>query len=78
MKVTITLFFMCSISEWTPAEDSDVEFVDTIRMMDPTLPKGASPRAPNGYTKSENSSGQGVNPYMGKTGSKADTHFPID
>ncbi len=52
--------------------------VDTIRLMDPTAPKGASPGYPNGYIKYENAGKQGVNPYTGKTGSKADTHFPID
>jgi hypothetical protein len=52
--------------------------VDTIRLMDPTSPKGASPGYPNGYIKYENANGQGVDPYTGKTGSSADTHFPID
>jgi hypothetical protein len=52
--------------------------VDTIRLMDPTSPKGASPGYPKGYIKYENANGQGVDPYTGKTGSSADTHFPID
>jgi RHS repeat-associated protein len=52
--------------------------VDTIRLMDPTPPRGGSPGYPSGYIKYENAAGQGVNPYTGRTGSRADTHFPLD
>lgn len=52
--------------------------VDTIRLMNPTPPRGRSPGYPNGYIKYENASGQGVDPYTGKTGTHAETHFPID
>ena len=52
--------------------------VDTIRIMDPTPPRGRSPGYPGGYIKYENSSGQGVNPHTGRTGSREDTHFSID
>ena len=52
--------------------------VDTIRMMDPTPPRGNSPGYPNGYIKYENKAGQGVDPYTGRTLSNKDSHFPID
>ena len=52
--------------------------VSTMRVMDPTPQKGSVQGYPNGYIKYENKLGQGVNPYSGKTGSKADTHFPIN
>ncbi|NOH29412.1 RHS repeat-associated core domain-containing protein [Vibrio mediterranei] len=52
--------------------------VDTIRIMDPTPPRGKSPGYPNGYIKYENKSGQGVDPYTGRTLSNKDSHFPID
>jgi len=52
--------------------------VDTIRIMNPTSARGRSPGYPNGYIKYENSRGQGVDPYTGRTGSREDTHFPID
>ena len=52
--------------------------VDTIRIMDPTPPRGKSPGYPKGYVKYENVSKQGVNPYTGKTGSHSETHFAID
>ena len=51
--------------------------VDTIRMMDPTPPRGNSPGYPDGYIKYDNASGQGVNPYTGQTGPHPETHFPI-
>ena len=49
-----------------------------MRMMDPTPPRGGDPGASKGYIKYENSCGQGVNPYTGKTGTRGSTHFPID
>ncbi|WP_316672700.1 RHS repeat-associated core domain-containing protein [uncultured Tolumonas sp.] len=52
--------------------------VDTMRMMDPTPPRGNSPGYPNGYIKYENKAGQGVDPYTGRTLSNKDSHFPID
>lgn len=52
--------------------------VDTVRIMNPTPPRGKSPGYPNGYIKYENKSGQGVNPYTGRTISNKNSHFPID
>jgi len=52
--------------------------VDTLRIMDSTAPRGQSPGYPTGYIKYENAAGQGVNPYTGRTGSRAETHFPLD
>lgn len=46
--------------------------VRTMRIMDPK--RGAS----RGYIKYENANEQGVNPYTGRTGSDAETHFMID
>lgn len=50
--------------------------VDTIRIMDPTPPRGNSPGYPDGYIKYENANGQGVDPYTGRTLSNSDSHFP--
>lgn len=52
--------------------------VTTMRIMDAVPAKGNAPAYPNGYIKYENAQGQGVNPYTGRTGSKAATHFPIE
>ncbi|WP_211237664.1 hypothetical protein [Shewanella colwelliana] len=51
--------------------------VDTMRIMNPTPPRGKSPGYPNGYIKYENKSGQGVDPYTGRTISNKDSHYPI-
>jgi hypothetical protein len=51
--------------------------VSTMRIMDATPARGASPGYPNGYVKYENASGQGVNPYSGRTESNAQSHHPI-
>jgi RHS repeat-associated protein len=51
--------------------------VDTIRIMDPTPPKGKSPGYPNGYVKYQNKAKQGVNPHTGRTAANKDNHFPI-
>jgi hypothetical protein len=51
--------------------------VDTMRMMNPTPPRGNSPGYPNGYIKYENSAGQGVDPYTGGTLPNSQSHFPI-
>lgn len=51
---------------------------DTMRIMNPTPSRGKSPGYPNGYIKYENKSGQGVDPYTGRTLSNKDSHFPID
>ncbi len=48
----------------------------TMRVMDPTPPRGASPGYPDGYVKYENSGGQGVDPYTGKTLPNSASHFP--
>jgi RHS repeat-associated protein len=52
--------------------------VANMRVMDATPPKGNAPGYPEGYIKYTNVQGQGVNPYTGQTGSKANTHFPIN
>jgi RHS repeat-associated protein len=54
--------------------------VSTMRVMDPTQPKGKSPGYPDGYVKYENSATptpQGVDLYTGKTLSNSKSHFPI-
>ena len=43
-----------------------------------TSPKGASPGYPNGYIKYENSSGQGVDPYTGRTLPNSQSHYGIN
>jgi len=48
-----------------------------MRTMDPTPPRGASPGYPNEYIKYENSAGQGVDPYTGRTIPNSQSHFPI-
>lgn len=55
--------------------------ITTMRIMNPTLPKGSSPGYPRGYVKYENSASpkpQGVDPYTGKTLPNSQSHFPID
>ena len=52
--------------------------VDTMRMMNPTPPIGSSPGYPSGYIKYENSFGQGVDPYTGRTVPNSQSHFPIE
>ncbi|WP_406600534.1 SpvB/TcaC N-terminal domain-containing protein [Leptospira sanjuanensis] len=52
--------------------------VSTMRIMDPTLPKGNSPGYPNGYIKYMNNAKQGVDPYTGKTLPNAQSHFGIN
>ena len=55
--------------------------VDTIRIMNPTPPRGRSPGYPNGYIKYENAASprpQGVDPYTGRTLPNSQSHFPID
>ena len=52
--------------------------VSSMRLMDPTSPRGASPGYPNGYVMYGNPSGQGVDPYTGRTLPNANSHFPID
>ncbi|MFF2049634.1 RHS repeat domain-containing protein [Stenotrophomonas bentonitica] len=51
--------------------------VATMRMMDPTPSKGASPGYPAGCIKYENAGKQGVDPYSGKTLPNSKSHFPI-
>ena len=51
--------------------------VNTMRIMNPTPPRGKSPGYPNGYIKYKNMNGQGVNPYTGKTSSNLENHYPI-
>jgi RHS repeat-associated protein len=52
--------------------------VSTMRIMDPTPPRGGSPGYPNGYVTYQNQSRQAVDPYTGETVSRANAHFPID
>jgi RHS repeat-associated protein len=52
--------------------------VDSLRVMDPTPPRGSSPGYPRGYVKYENRAGQGVDPYTGQTVPNSQSHFPID
>ena len=52
--------------------------VDGIRIMDPVPARGHSPGYPYGYVKYENSSGQAVDFVTGRTGSREDTHIPLD
>lgn len=52
--------------------------VDTMRMMDPTPPRGKTPGYPNGYIKYENKAGQGVDPNTGRTLPNRDSHFPTN
>lgn len=51
--------------------------VATMRLMQPTPPRGNSPGYPNGYIKFENKSGQGVHPDTGKTLPNSQSHFPV-
>lgn len=52
--------------------------VSSLRIMDPTLPKGKSPRYSNGYIKYQNAGGQGVDPYNGRTLPQTASHILID
>ena len=51
--------------------------VATMRVMDPVPARGNAPAYPGGYIKYENASGQGVNPYTGRTGSRLEVHHPV-
>ncbi|TFZ44634.1 RHS repeat-associated core domain-containing protein [Stenotrophomonas maltophilia] len=51
--------------------------VATMRMMDPTPPRGNSPGYPAGYIKYENAGKQGVDPLSGKTLPNSKSHFPV-
>jgi hypothetical protein len=54
--------------------------VSTIRLMNPTPPRGNSPGYPNGYIVYQNGSSptpQAVDPYTGQTLSRNSSHFPI-
>lgn len=52
--------------------------VSTVRIMDPTPPRGASPGYPNGYAKYENAAKQGVDAVSGKTLPNSESHLPLD
>lgn len=54
--------------------------VSSVRVMNPTLPKGPSPGYPNGYVNYMNKGGQAVNPYTGQTVPKNSPwwHIPLD
>ncbi len=55
--------------------------VSTVRIMEPTPPRGNSPGYPNGYVKYENSASpkpQGVDPVTGRTLSNAESHFSLE
>ena len=64
-------------SAYTGGSGGENGQVDTIRIMNPTTPKGNSPGYKDGYIKYENQNGQGVNPYSGKTIPNTESHFPI-
>lgn len=51
--------------------------VDSVRIMDPTPPRGNSPGYPGGYIKYENKGQQGVNPITGKTIPNSQSHTPL-
>ncbi len=51
--------------------------VNTMRVMNPTPPRGTSPGYPDGYIKYENNLGQGVDPYSGRTLPNSQSHFPL-
>jgi hypothetical protein len=68
-------------SAFTGGEGGANGQVSTMRIMDPTPSRGASPGYPNGYIKYENSAtpkAQGVNPTTGKPASNATSHYPIN
>lgn len=52
--------------------------VNSIRIMNPTPPRGSSPGYINGYIKYQNNNGQGVNPYTGRTIPNSENHYPIN
>jgi len=52
--------------------------VNSMRLMNPTTPRGSSPGYPNGYIKYENRDRQGVDPYTGQTIPNSISHFPIE
>lgn len=55
--------------------------VSTVRIMEPTPPRGNSPGYPNGYVKYENSASpkpQGVDSVTGRTLSNAESHFSLE
>jgi hypothetical protein len=65
-------------SAFTGGKGGSNRTVDTMRVMNPTPARGKSPGYPKGYIKYENKSGQGVDPYTGRTLPQKDSHFPID
>lgn len=65
-------------TKFTGGDGGSNNQVDTIRIMDPVPARGNSPEYPNGYIKYENSRGQGVDPYTGKTLPNTESHFPIE
>ena len=50
----------------------------TMRVMKPTPSKGKIPAYPKGYVKYTNLENQGIDPFSGKTLSRAASHFPLD
>jgi RHS repeat-associated protein len=54
--------------------------VTSVRIMDPTTPKGSNPGYPGGYVKYQNAAGQAVDSTTGKTVSNADpkAHIPLE
>lgn len=53
------------------------KWLHTTRI-NPVPARGNAPAYTGGYIKYENASGQGVNPYTGQTGSRAEIHYPIN
>ncbi|MBP1145850.1 RHS repeat-associated protein [Pseudomonas sp. PvP027] len=64
-------------SAFTNGRGGDNGQVNVMRVMQPTPPRGSSPGYKNGYIKYENRSGQGVDPYTGRTLPNSKSHFPI-
>ncbi|MFE9274935.1 polymorphic toxin-type HINT domain-containing protein [Paenibacillus glucanolyticus] len=51
--------------------------VDSVRIMDPTPPRGNSPGYLGGYIKYENKAQQGVDPITGRTIPNSKSHIPL-
>jgi RHS repeat-associated protein len=63
--------------QYTGGEGGTNGQVSTMRVMDPRPTIGKAPAYPDGVIIYENPKGQAVNPYTGRTGSRAETHIPI-
>lgn len=52
--------------------------VSSVRIMNPVPARGNAPSYPKCYVKYENSRGQGVDPYTGRTLSHKNEHFSLE